>query len=70
MVLGAAVLALLSFVSIDLAALVTLWNQGYRPFRSWRQVGDARSATITRMTVMLVVVAALSLFLGWVTYTS
>ena len=69
-VVGATVLALLNFVSINLAALVTLWYQGYRPSGPWLQMGEARSATITRVAVLLAVIVVLSLFLGWVTYGS
>ncbi len=69
-VIGAFVLALLNFVSINLAALVTLWYQGYRPSRSWFRVGEARHATLQRVAVLIAVIAVLSLFLGWVTYSS
>ena len=69
-VIGATVLALLNFVSINLAALVTLWYQGYRPSRSWFRAGAARSATVTRVGALLATIVVLSLFLGWVTYGS
>jgi len=67
--IGSAVLVLVNVLSINLAALITLWYRGYRPERLF-QVGQARSITLKRIGVLLVSIAILSVFLGGVTYTS
>jgi uncharacterized membrane protein len=58
-----------NFLSINLAALGTFWYQGYRP-ENWFQIGEARSATLTRIAFLLGAILVLSLFLGGVTYGS
>lgn len=68
-VVGSSVLVVVNFVSINLAALVVLWYQGYRP-KHWFQADEARSATRTYITVLVAAIAVLSLFLGAVTYSS
>jgi len=68
-VVGASVLVLVNFLSINLAALAVLWYQGYRP-EHWFQLSEARSATLKRIAALLLAIAVLSLFLGGVTYTS
>ena len=67
--IGATVLTLVNLLSINLAALSVLWYLGYRPepFFRWR---EARSATLKRLVVLFVAVAALSVFLGAVTYSN
>mgnify|MGYP000389198017 CR=1 FL=1 len=68
-VVGSTVLVLVNFISINFAALATLWYQGYRP-ESWFREDAARSATIKRLAVMVVAIVLLSLFLGGATFPS
>jgi uncharacterized hydrophobic protein (TIGR00341 family) len=68
-VLGSGVLGLVNALSINLAALATLWYFGYRPERLF-QAGEARSATLKRIGALVVAIALLSVFLGGVTYDS
>jgi len=68
-VLGSGVLALVNALSINLAALATLWYMGYQP-RNLFQLDTARSATVTRVAVLIVAIGVLSVFLGGVTYDS
>ncbi len=65
--LGAGVLVLVNVLSINLAALVMLWYEGYRPKR-WFREDEARSALIKRAAVLVAAIALLSVFLGGVTY--
>ena len=67
--LGAGILALVNWLSINLAALATLWYRGYRPSQWFRQ-SDARSDTLTRIAALLLAIAVLSVFLGGVTIAS
>ncbi|MBX0295371.1 TIGR00341 family protein [Haloarcula nitratireducens] len=67
--LGSGVLLLVNVLSINLAALIGLWYQGYRP-EQWFQKGEARSATIKRIGVLAVAILVLSAFLGGVTLDS
>jgi uncharacterized hydrophobic protein (TIGR00341 family) len=67
--LGAGVLALVNGLSINLAALSTLWYKGYRP-EHWFRESAARAATVKRVGVLLAAIAVLSVFLGGVTVTS
>jgi uncharacterized membrane protein len=69
MVVGSLVLVLVNFLSINLAALGTFWYQGYRP-EHWFQIGEVRSATLTRIGFLVGAILILSLFLGGVTYGS
>ncbi|MFC7097303.1 TIGR00341 family protein [Halobaculum marinum] len=48
---GAALLVLVNFVSINFAALATLWYKGYRPERFWR-LDETRATTIKRVGVL------------------
>ena len=48
---GAAVLVLVNFVSINFAALATLWYKGYRPERFWR-LDETRTTTLRRVGVL------------------
>ncbi|WP_426964609.1 TIGR00341 family protein [Haloparvum alkalitolerans] len=65
--IGAGVLVLVNVLSINLAALVMLWYEGYRP-DSWFRQAEAKSALIKRATVLVAAIALLSVFLGGVTY--
>jgi uncharacterized hydrophobic protein (TIGR00271 family) len=67
--LGATVLTLVNILSINMAALVTLWYKGYRPHR-WFRADDARTATLKRVGVLAVSILVLSAFLGGVTLDS
>lgn len=66
-VVTAGTLALVNLLSINLTALILLWVSGYRPDRSdriQRAYGQLRS----RIVVLLVAIALLSVVLGGVTY--
>lgn len=67
--IGSAVLVLVNLISINFAALATLWYMGYRP-ESWRRVRDVESRTVKRLGVLAAAILVLSVFLGGVTYTS
>ncbi|WP_324663645.1 TIGR00341 family protein [Haloarcula sediminis] len=64
--LGSGVLVLVNILSINLAVLVGLWYQGYRP-EYWFRESDARAATLKRIGVLAVSILVLSAFLGGVT---
>ncbi|MDG5778812.1 TIGR00341 family protein [Haloarculaceae archaeon H-GB2-1] len=68
-VVAAGVLALVNWLSINVAALAVLWKQGYRP-RQWFRTDDAREATAKRIGVFLAAIAVLSVFMGGITYDS
>jgi len=68
-VLGAGVLVSVNVLSINLAAMSTLWYSGYRP-DNWLRADDARSATLSRIGVIVGVLVVLSVFLGGTTYVS
>jgi uncharacterized membrane protein len=67
--LGSGILALINGLSINLAALVVLWYQGYRP-EQWFKLDEARAETLKRIGTLAVAIALLSVFLGAVTYDS
>jgi uncharacterized hydrophobic protein (TIGR00341 family) len=67
--LGSGVLVLVNILSINLAVLVGLWYQGYRP-EHWFREGSARSATVKRIGVLVLSILVLSAFLGGVTLDS
>jgi uncharacterized hydrophobic protein (TIGR00341 family) len=67
--LGSGVLVLVNILSINLAVLVGLWYQGYRP-EHWFREGDARAATVKRIGILVVSILVLSAFLGGVTLDS
>ncbi|WP_369335045.1 TIGR00341 family protein [Halorubrum sp. F4] len=69
LVLGAGVIVAVNVLSINLAALVMLWYEGYRPER-WFREDDARAAVVKRVAVLVAAIAVLSVFLGGVTYDS
>lgn len=62
-VVGASVLVLVNALSINLAALVVLWYEGYQP-DDWFHLSEARSATLKRIAILAIAIGALSLFLG------
>ncbi|WP_070365457.1 TIGR00341 family protein [Halodesulfurarchaeum formicicum] len=62
-ILGASVLVLVNVLSINLAALLVLWYEGYQP-EGWFELTEARTATLKRIAVLAVAIAALSVFLG------
>lgn len=68
-VLGSSVLVLVNVLSINLTALVVLWQMGYRPDH-WFREDEARSATRQRIGALVAAILVLSLFLGVVTYDS
>ncbi|WP_152039895.1 TIGR00341 family protein [Salinigranum salinum] len=68
-VVGSAVLVLVNFVGINLAALAVLWRQGYRPER-WFKLDEARAATLKRIAALAVGLLVLSSFLAGVTYAT
>jgi len=70
LVIGAGVIVAVNLLSINLAALVVLWYEGYRPPEQWFREDRARSALLKRVAVLVVAIALLSVFLGGVTYDS
>ncbi|MFC7069974.1 TIGR00341 family protein [Halobaculum lipolyticum] len=66
---GAALLVLVNFVSINFAALATLWYKGYRPERFWR-LDEARTATLQRVGVLGVAILLATGVLAGVTVAS
>jgi uncharacterized hydrophobic protein (TIGR00341 family) len=69
LVLGSSVLLLVNVLSINLAALVTLWYMGYRPVH-WFRVEKTRQAFLKRAGVLVLSILVLSAFLGAVTFSS
>ncbi len=67
--LGSAVLTLVNFLSINLAALTVLWYKGYPP-EQWFQRDTARKAFLKRAVTLVVAILVLSAFLGGVTLDS
>ncbi len=63
---SASVLVLVNLLSINMAALVVLWWQGYRP-ASWREERRVRRGTLARIGVLAAGILLLSGFLGAVT---
>ncbi|MFB6082232.1 MAG: TIGR00341 family protein [Halanaeroarchaeum sp.] len=68
-VLGSSVLVMVNVLSINLAALLVLTYEGYRP-ESWLRVEAAREATYRRIAVLVLAIAVLSLFLGATTVST
>jgi uncharacterized hydrophobic protein (TIGR00341 family) len=69
MAAGATILVLVNFLSINAAAMATLWYKGYRPGH-WFRLPEARTATLRRLAILVAGILLLSLFLGGVTFTS
>lgn len=69
LVIGASVIVTVNVFSINLASLVTLWFEGYRP-EQWFYVDVARGALVRQVAVLVATIAILSLFLGGATYDS
>ena len=67
--LGSGILALVNGFSINLAALLVLWYNGYRP-EHWFRQDEARASTLKRIAVLAAAIAVLSVFLGGVTINS
>ena len=67
--LGSAVLTLVNFLSINLAAMTVLWYKGYSPSH-WFYRGTARRALIKRGVILVISILVLSAFLGGVTLDS
>ncbi len=68
-VLGSSVLVGVNVLSINLAAMTTLWYSGYRP-DNWLRRDQARSATLSRIGVLVGAIVVLSVFLGGTTYVT
>jgi len=68
-VVGASVLVLVNALSINLAALLTLWYGGYSPRRVFA-VERARETTLRQVAVLAVAILVLSTVLGGVTLNS
>lgn len=66
-VLGAALLVLVNFLSVNLSALAVLQYQGYQPFHWFRQ-DEATATTAKRIAVISVILLVLSGLLGGVTF--
>ncbi|MFC7135863.1 TIGR00341 family protein [Halobaculum litoreum] len=66
---GAALLVLVNFVSINFAALATLWYKGYRPESFWR-LDETRATTLKRVGVLGVTILVATVVLGGVTVAS
>jgi uncharacterized hydrophobic protein (TIGR00341 family) len=66
---GSAVLVLVNFLSVNLSALVVLLYQGYHP-EGWLSEDRARSATVKRIAVLVVVIGVLSMALAAVSYST
>lgn len=68
-VVTAGTLVLINLLSINLTALILLWLSGYRPHRTDR-IDHAYGQLRSRVAVLIVAIAVLSLVLGGVTYGS
>ncbi|WP_440769207.1 TIGR00341 family protein [Natronorubrum sp. DTA28] len=68
-VVTAGTLVLINVLSINLTALILLWLSGYRPHRTDR-IDHAYGQLRSRVVVLIVAIAVLSLVLGGVTYGS
>ena len=68
-VVTAGTLVLVNLLSINLTALILLWLSGYRPHRTDR-IDHAYGQLRSRVAVLIVAIAVLSIVLGVVTYGS
>lgn len=69
LVLGAGVIVMVNVLSINLASLVTLWFEGYRP-RSWFTAERVRSSMLKQVVILALAISLVSMFLLGVTYES
>ena len=67
--IGATVIVIVNVLSINLASLLMLWAEGYRP-EGWMPTRDARSAMFRQVSVLIVGILLVSTFLFGVTYDS
>ncbi|WP_343160963.1 TIGR00341 family protein [Halogeometricum sp. CBA1124] len=65
--LGPFVLVLVNILSINFVALIVLWQMGYRP-QLWFREEEARSATVSRLASIGMILLVLSSVLVGVTY--
>jgi uncharacterized hydrophobic protein (TIGR00341 family) len=68
-VLGAGLLVSVNVLSINLAAMAVLWHSGYQP-DDWLRQDEARTATLSRIAVLVTAIVVLSVALGGTTYVS
>jgi uncharacterized hydrophobic protein (TIGR00271 family) len=61
-VLGSTAVVLINLMSINLAAIVSLWYLGYKP-DSWQELKHTRSKLLRRSAVLLGLVLTLTVFL-------
>ncbi|ESP89211.1 hypothetical protein K933_05158 [Candidatus Halobonum tyrrellensis G22] len=66
---GSAMLVVVNFLSINLAAIVVLWYRGYRPDNLF-QFSDARTRALKRVSVLAIVILLATSVLGAVTVAS
>lgn len=67
--LGASVLVTVNVLSINLASLLALWFEGYRP-EQWFKIGVARGKLFRQVAALAITIGLLSMFLGGATYDS
>ena len=67
--IAATVLVLVNLLAINLSAVVLFWIAGYRPEETGA-TARARSSVLSRVAVLVVAIALLSVVLGAVTYAS
>ncbi len=68
-ILASGVLVIVNTISINVTALITFWYKGYRP-EQWFELDKARTLTLKRIGILLLVILVLSAYLGSVTLAS
>lgn len=68
-ILASGVLVIVNTISINVTALITFWYKGYRP-EQWFELDEARTLTLKRIGILLLVILVLSAYLGSVTLAS
>ncbi|WP_227380564.1 TIGR00341 family protein [Haladaptatus halobius] len=68
-VFGSSILVLVNVLSINLAALLVLWYQGYRP-EQWFKRSEAQYETIKHILILFLGIVILSVVLANVTYST
>lgn len=68
-ILASGVLVIINTISINVTALITFWYKGYRP-EQWFELDKARTHTLKRIGILLIVILVLSAYLGSVTLAS